>query len=72
MALVQFEESRGHGGRRGTPLTTVVVQSSSHSGRLNFQFHYRVPVAVRKQDTNCTVSTGGTACQAKWSSTGSV
>jgi hypothetical protein len=50
----------------------ATVQASSHTGQLSFQFHYRVPVAKGKPNTNCTVSGNGTACQAKWSSSGTI
>jgi hypothetical protein len=46
----------------------VNVVSSSHTGSLSFQFHYRVPVAKNKPNVNCTVD-GTNSCQAKWSST---
>ncbi len=47
---------------------SATVQASSHTGQLGFQFHYRVPAAKGRPNTNCTVSGGGTTCQAKWSS----
>jgi hypothetical protein len=62
----------GANAMRNTSATfDVTVQSSSHAGQLAFQFHYRVPAANSRQNTNCTVS-GGNACRAQWSSTGTV
>ncbi len=72
MGAVQAPALCGANAMRNTSATlNATVQSSSHTGQLTFQFHYRVPVAKGKPNTDCTVS-GGTACQAKWSSTGTV
>src|SRR6266542_3787197 len=32
----------------------VVVGSTAHTGAINFQWHYRVPAAKNKPNTNCT------------------
>jgi hypothetical protein len=73
MGAVQAPALCGANAMRNTSATlNATVQSSSHTGQLTFQFHYHVPVAVRKANTNCTVSGGSTACQAKWSSTGTI
>jgi hypothetical protein len=72
MAAVHAPALCGANAMRNTSATlNVTVQSSAHTGQLNFQFHYRVPVASARQNTNCTVS-GGNACRAQWSSTGTI
>jgi hypothetical protein len=46
------------------------VTASAHTGQLSFQFHYHVPVAVRKTNTDCTNASDpnhNNACQASWS-----
>jgi len=51
------------------------VVSGTHSGLLTFQFHYRVPAAKNKPNTNCTAAgdpNHNTACQGKWSTTASI
>jgi hypothetical protein len=53
----------------------VTVTAGAHSGQLGFQFHYRVPVAEGKANTDCTNANDRnhtTACQAKWSGTASI
>ncbi len=58
----------------GATLDADVV-SSTHSGLLTFQFHYRVPVAKNKPNTNCTDAgdpNHNTACQGKWSTATSI
>ena len=53
----------------------VNVSAGAHTGLLNFQFHYRVPVAQGRPDTDCTNPSDpnhNSACQAKWSGTASI
>ena len=72
MGAVQATALCGTNAMRNTSATlNVTVQSSSHTGQLNLQFHYRVPAASSRQNTNCTVS-GGNTCRAAWSSTGTI
>jgi hypothetical protein len=74
MGAVQAPALCGATGRMyntdGATLDANVV-SSTHSGLLTFQFHYRVPVAKNKPNTDCTVS-GTNACAAKWSTAKSI
>ena len=73
MGAVQAPALCGANAMQNTGATfNGTVQSSSHAGELMFQFHYRVPVAKGRPNTNCTVSGNGTTCQAKWSSTGTI
>ena len=76
MGAVQAPALCGANAMRSTSATfDVTVTSSSHTGQLSFQFHYRVPVAVRKPNTNCTNPSDpnhNTACSAKWSSAKSI
>jgi hypothetical protein len=54
---------------------SVTVVSGAHTGALSFQFHYRVPAAKGKPNTNCTVAgdpSHNTACSAKWSPSKSI
>jgi hypothetical protein len=68
MGAVQAPALCGANAMQNTAATfSGTVQASSHTGQLNFQFHYRVPAASSRQNTNCTVS-GGNACRAQWSS----
>jgi hypothetical protein len=70
MGAVQAPALCGADAMRNTSATlNATVQSSSHTGQLTFQFHYRVPAANSRQNTNCTVS-GGNTCRASWSTTG--
>ena len=69
MGAVQAPALCGANAMSNTGATlSATVQASSHTGQLGFQFHYRVPAAKGRPNTNCTVSGGGTTCQAKWSS----
>jgi hypothetical protein len=46
--------------------------AGAHSGSLNFEFHYRVPAAVGRPDTNCTTANlqkKDTTCSGAWSTT---
>ena len=56
--------------------TLDVTSSPAHTAvTLSFQFHYRVPAAKGKPNTNCTVANDpnhNTACQAKWSGSKSI
>jgi hypothetical protein len=50
----------------------VTVQASSHAGTLGFAFHYRVPAAEGRSNTDCTDPSApghNSACSAKWSGT---
>jgi hypothetical protein len=58
----------------GATLDANVV-SGTHTGLLTFQFHYRVPVAKNKPNTDCTNAgdpNHNTACAAKWSTAKSI
>ena len=52
----------------------VVVNSSPHVGKINFRFHYKIPAANKKPNTDCTsaVPNHDSICGAKWSDPGSV
>jgi hypothetical protein len=78
MGAVQAPAACGTGGvlhnTEGAMLSATVV-AGAHTGALTFQFHYRVPAAKGKPNTNCTVAgdpSHNTACQAKWSGTASI
>jgi hypothetical protein len=72
MGAVQAPALCGANAMRNASATfDVSVQSSSHTGQLGFQFHYRVPAASSRQNTNCTVS-GGNTCKASWSAIGTI
>jgi len=52
----------------------VVVGSTAHTGAINFQWHYRVPAAKNKPNTNCTDAADpnrnrADVCGASWSAT---
>jgi hypothetical protein len=52
----------------------VVVTSSAHTGVINFQWHYRIPAAKGKPNTNCLNAADpnrdrADVCGASWSST---
>jgi hypothetical protein len=78
MGAVQAPAACGTSGlmhdTEGATLSATVV-AGAHTGALSFQFHYRVPAAVGKPNTNCTVAgdpSHNTACSAKWSSSKSI
>jgi len=53
----------------------LTVQASAHVGTLTFGFHYRVPAADGRANTDCTNPSDpnhNSACQAKWSGTVSI
>ena len=52
----------------------VIVVSGAHTGGINFQWHYRIPAAKGKPDTNCLNASDpnrnrSDVCGASWSST---
>ena len=52
----------------------VIVVSGAHTGGINFQWHYRIPAAKGKPDTNCLNASDpnrnrSDVCSASWSST---
>ena len=52
----------------------VVVNSSAHTGVINFQWHYRIPAAKNKPNTDCTNANDpnrdrADVCGASWSAT---
>jgi hypothetical protein len=78
MGALQAPAACGTGGvlhnTEGATLSATVV-AGAHTGALTFQFHYRVPAAKGKPNTNCTVAgdpSHNAACQGKWSGTASI
>jgi len=52
----------------------VIVNSSAHTGVINFQWHYRIPAAKNKPNTNCLDANDpnrdrADVCGASWSAT---
>jgi hypothetical protein len=50
----------------------VVVNSSTHTGTINLQFHYLIPAAENEPNTNCTDASDpnrDAVCTAPWSAT---
>ena len=52
----------------------VMVNSSAHTGTISFQWHYRIPAAKGKPNTNCLAANDpnrnrADVCGASWSAT---
>jgi len=52
----------------------TTITSSAHTGVINFQWHYRIPAAKNKPNTNCTDANDpnrnrADVCGASWSAT---
>jgi hypothetical protein len=77
LGAVQAASLCGANAMRNTSATlNATVQSSAHTGQLTFQFHYRVPAASGKANTNCTTyqpaKKNDATCTASWSTAKSI